>query len=57
MIHVDNILNNKYPAIKNNNIRGHLTTTWTELCHFLPPPPPPAWTVYIPLAWTTKDIF
>ena len=36
--------------------RGHSTTTWTEFCHFLPPPPP-AWTVFIPWAWTKADIF
>ena len=25
-----------------NDVRGHSTTTWTEVCHFLAPPP--AWT-------------
>ena len=27
---------------------------WTEFCHFLPHPP--AWTVFIPWAWTKTDI-
>ena len=30
--------------------RGHSTTTWTEFCH-------PAWTVFIPWAWTKTYIF
>ena len=36
-------------------VRGHSTTTWTEFYDFFSPPPP-AWTVFIPLAWTKTDI-
>ena len=43
-------------ASQHIEVRGHSTTTWTELCHFLPPPIP-AWTVFIPWAWTKTDIF
>ena len=39
--------------------RGHSTITWTELCHFLTPHshPLPAWTVFIPWAWTNTNFF
>ena len=40
----------------NFQLRGHSTTTWTEFFHFLTPHPP-AWTVFIPWAWTKTDIF
>ena len=36
-------------------VRGHSTTTWTEFFHFLTPPP--AWTVFLPWAWTKTNIF
>ena len=35
---------------------GHLATTWTEFCHCLTPLPP-AWTVFIPWAWTKQSFF
>ena len=36
--------------------RGHSTTTWIQVCHFLTTPPL-AWTVFITWAWTKTDIF
>ena len=44
-----------YQISKHIYFRGHSTTTWIEFCHFLTPPP--AWTVFIPWAWTKTDIF
>jgi hypothetical protein len=39
------------------NVRGHSTTTGTEFSNFWSLPPPPAWTVFMPWAWTKTDIF